>query len=101
MRFDTPIFFQSVKEKGEYDPETGNYAEDTVTEDKVMASVTDSSEETLKLVYGTIKQGCYTVRLQNIYRKPFDRIRIEDKLYRVDFSRKLRLKHIFVISEVQ
>ena len=100
MRYDTPIYFQTVK-KGEYDPETGNYAEDTVTEDKVFASVTDSRAETLNLVYGEIKQGCFTVRLQNIYRKPFNRIRIEDKLYRVDFSRKLRLKHIFVISEVQ
>lgn len=100
MRFDTPIYFQTVK-KGEYDPETGNYAEDTVTEDKVFASVTDSRAETLNLVYGEIKQGCFTVRLQNIYRKPFDRIRIGEKLYRVDFSRMLRLKHIFVISEVQ
>ncbi len=100
MRFDTPIYFQTVK-KGEYDPETGNYAEDTVTEDEVFASVTDSRAETLNLVYGSIKQGCFTVRLQNIYRKHFDRIRIGEKLYRVDFSRKLRLKHIFVISEVQ
>ena len=100
MRFDTPIYFQTVK-KGEYDPETGNYAEDTVTEDEVFASVTDSRAETLNLVYGAIKQGCYTVRLQNIYRKPFDRIRMGEKVYKVDFSRKLRLKHIFVISEVQ
>lgn len=100
MRYDTPIYFQTVK-KGEYDPDTGNYTEGKPTEDKVFASVTDSRAETLNLVYGEIKQGCYTVRLQNIYRKPFDRIRIEDKLYRVDFSRKLRLKHIFVISEVQ
>lgn len=101
MRYDTPIYFQSVKEKGEYDPETGDYAEDTVTEDEVFASVTDSTTETLKLVYGTIKQGSFTVRLQNIYSKPFDRIRIGKKLYRVDFDRKLRVKHIFVISEVQ
>lgn len=100
MRYDTPIYFQTVKE-GKYDPETGNYAEDTVTEDKVFASVTDSSTDTLNLIYGEIKQGCFTVRLQNIYRKPFDRIKIGEKLYRVDFSRKLRLKHIFVISEVQ
>jgi hypothetical protein len=100
MRFDTPIYFQTVK-KGEYDPETGNYAEDTVTEDKVFASVTDSRAETLNLVYGSIKQGSKTVRLQNHYSKPFDRIRIGEKLYRVDFSRKLKLKHIFVVSEVQ
>lgn len=100
MRYDTPIYFQTVT-KGEYDPNTGNYAEETVTEDEVFASVTDSSTETLKLVYGSIKQGCHTVRLQNIYRKPFDRIRMGEKVYKVDFSRKLRLKHIFVISEVQ
>ena len=100
MRFDTPIYFQTVK-KGEYNPDTGNYAEDTVTEDEVYASVTDSSTETLKLVYGTIKQGCFTIRLQNIYRKPFSYIRIGEKRYKVDFSRKLRLKHIFVVSEVQ
>lgn len=100
MRYDTPIYFQTVKE-GEYDPNTGNYAEDTVTEDEVFASVTNSTTATLNLVYGEIKQGSYTVRLQNIYRKPFDRIRIGEKLYRVDFSRKLKLKHIFVVSEVQ
>lgn len=100
MRFDTPIYFQTVK-KGEYDPDTGNYAEDTVTEDEVFASVTNSTTETLNLVYGSIKQGSYIVRLQNIYKKPFDRIRIGEKTYKVDFSRELKLKHTFVISEVQ
>ena len=100
MRYDTPIYFQTIK-KGEYDPDTGNYAEDTVAEDKVFASVTDSRAETLNLVYGELKQGCFTIRLQNIYRKPFSYIRIGEKRYRVDFGRKLRLKHIFVVSEVQ
>lgn len=100
MRFNTPIYFQSV-EQGEYNRDTGNYEPDTVTEEKRFASVTDSKTETLKLIYGDIKQGCLTVRLQNIYRKPFDKIRIGDKLYRVDFSRTLRTKHIFVVSEVQ
>ena len=101
MRFDTPIYFQTIKEKGKYNEATGNYDEDTVTEDEVFASVTDSRAETLKLVYGTIKQGCYTIRLQNIYRKPFAYIKIGEKRYKVDYSRKLRLKHIFVVSEVQ
>ena len=100
MRFDTPIYFQTV-EKGAYNPDTGDYAADTITEDEVYASVTDSRAETLNLVYGELKQGCYTIRLQNIYRKPFAYIRIGEKRYRVDFSRKLRLKHIFVVSEVQ
>jgi hypothetical protein len=101
MRFDTPIYFQRVIEEGSYNPETGNQDEDTVTEEGVYADVTESRTETLNLVYGEIKQGCLTVRLQNIYRKPFSRIRIGDKLYRVDYSRKLRTKQIFVVSEVQ
>ena len=100
MRYDTPVYFQTVT-KGEYNAETGNYAEETVTEDKFFASVTDSRAETLNIVYGELKQGSFTVRLQNIYRKPFTYIRIGEKRYRVDFSRKLRLKHIFVVSEVQ
>ena len=100
MRFDTPIYFQTVK-KGEYDRSTGNYKPDTVTEDECWASVTDSRTETLKMVYGEMKQGCKTIRLQNIYIKPFDKIRIGDKCYREDFSRKLRTKHIFVVSEVK
>ena len=100
MRFDTPVYFLTIK-AGEYNADTGNYEPDTVTEDKRWASVTDSKTETLKLIYGDIKQGCKTVRLQNIYRKPFDRIKIGEKSYRVDFQRHLRCKHIFVVSEVQ
>lgn len=100
MRYDTPIFFESVK-LGAYDSETGNYNNDVVTQDMVYANVTDSGVQTLNLVYGKLKQGCYTIRLQNIYRKPFDYIKIYDKRYTVDYSRKLRQKHILVVSEVQ
>ena len=100
MRYDTPIFFQSVTQ-GEYDSSTGNYGSDDVSEEQLFAAVTDSSTKTMQMVYGGFKQGCLTIRLQNIYRKPFDRIRVGDKLYREDFSRKLRTKHIFVVSEVK
>lgn len=100
MRFDTPIYLQSVKQ-GDYDKSTGNYKEDIITEDKIYASVTDSRTELLKFIYGKIKQGCVTVRLQNHYNKPFNRIRIGDVIYSVDYSRKLRKMHVFVASEVQ
>ena len=100
MRFDTPIYFQSVI-PGEYDASTGNYKEDTITEDKKLASVTDSKTELVNLIYGDIKQGCLTVRLQTHYEKPFSRIRIDDVLYSVDYSRKLRKMQVFVVSEVQ
>jgi hypothetical protein len=100
MRYDTPVYFQTIK-SGEYDASTGNYGEDIVTEEKRYASVTDTGIETLNIIYGEIKQGVKTVRLQNYYEKPFDRVRIGKKVYRVDRARPLRLKYTLIVSEVQ
>lgn len=99
MRFETPVYFQTIR--SEYIASSGNYGLSTVTEDVRYASVTCSNTETLNLVYGEIKQGSLTIRLQSHYDKPFDRIRIGDKFYRVDLSRTLRTKQTFVVSEVQ
>jgi hypothetical protein len=55
----------------------------------------------LRLIYGELKQGCLTIRLQNAYNKPFDRIRIGDSFYKVDRVRKLRTKQTFIVSGVQ
>lgn len=99
MRFDTPIHFQRIK--SEYVVETGNYGITTVTEEVRYASVTDVGAETLRLVYGELKQGCLTIRLQNAYDKPFDRIRIGDNFYKVDRVRNLRTKQTFIVSGVQ
>lgn len=100
MRFDTPVYFQTIK-AGEYDPTTGNRSEKTITEVERYASVTDTGDDTLNLIYGQIKQGAKTIRLQNHYEQSFDRIRIGKKTYRVDKARRLRVKHIFIVSEVQ
>ena len=97
MRYDTPIFFQRI-EHGEYNANTGNYDDDAIVEVKCWASVTDLGVDTLKLVYGDIKQGGLTVRLQRPYTQPFNNIRIGDKVYHADFSRKGKT---FVVSEVQ
>lgn len=99
MRFDTPVFFQRTNR--EFDASTGDYKISVVEEEKRFASVTASSVETLNLVYGELKQGSLTVRLQNHYSKPFDRIRIGEKVYRVDSARPLRIKFNLVVSEVQ
>ncbi|WP_239462925.1 hypothetical protein [Faecalicoccus pleomorphus] len=61
----------------------------------------DTQTEMLKLIYGDIRQGSLTVVIQNHYDQPFDNIRIGDKVYRVDRTRRLRVKQSFVISEVQ
>ena len=100
MRFDTPVYFQKIT-KGEYDASTGNYSNDIVEETLRYANVTDTGTQSLMLIYGTIKQGSLTVRLQNHYNEPFDRLRIGSAFYKVDSSKRLRMKHILIVSEVQ
>lgn len=99
MRYDTPVYFQKVT-SGAYDPKTGNYADDTVVETMRYASVMNTGEEQLKLVYDGPKQGSLTIQLQAHFTEPFDRIRVGEKVYSVDYSRELRTKHVFVVSEV-
>lgn len=97
MRYDKPVFFQCVQ-PGEYDKYTGDYSADTVVEVLKRASVTDSGTETLRLIYGEIRQGVKVIRLQRPYKGMFNRIRIGKKIYNVDLS---RCDQIFVVSEVQ
>lgn len=99
MRFDTPIYFQTVANV--YDETSGNYYESVASEEKRLASVTDTGDETLNLIFGEIRQGVKTVRLLNHYEKPFDRVRIGEKVYRVDKARNLRRMHTLIVSEVQ
>ena len=55
MRFDTPIYFQSVV-RGEYNATTGDYADDTAEEVERYASVSDTGTDTLTLVYGGLSK---------------------------------------------
>ena len=57
-------------------PNTGNYADDTVKETPRYASVMNTGEDTLRLVYDGPKQGSLTIQIQNHYEEPFDRIRV-------------------------
>ena len=100
MRYDTRIYFQRLI-PGKYHTDTGDYEDETVEETLRYASVTSSGKETLNLLYGDIKQDSRTIRLPGHYKEPFDRIRIDKKLYRADFTRELRAKQVFVVSEVQ
>lgn len=98
MRFSTPIYFQHIQST--YNATTGNY-EDTITETKRFASVTDAGEETMRLVYDGVKQGSKVIRLQRPFTSPFDNIRIGSSIYRVDKAKAPLTKHILVVSEVQ
>jgi hypothetical protein len=99
MRFDTPIRFQTYK-VGEL-LANGDYDKAVEESEQIWADVTDAGTETMNLIYGAFKQGAKVIRLQNHYNEPFDRIRIGDAVYRVDFERRLRTKHVFVASVAQ
>lgn len=100
MRYDKQIYFQKIKQSA-YNKDTGNYDESDPEEEMCWASVMDTGAEMINLVYGDIRQKSLTISLQNYYEKPFDQIRIGDTIYKVDLERKLRIKHIFIVSEIQ
>lgn len=100
MRYDTPVYFQKI-EQGEYNTATGDYGEPTINETEVYASIMDTRSEMMRLVYNGPMQGSLTIQLQNHYTEPFDRIRVGDLVYKVDYTRRLRVKQTFVASEVQ
>lgn len=100
MRYDTPILFRRLA-AGAYDPDTGDYNDDTYTDTKIYGSVMDTNTQTMNLVYGGIKQGSLTVHVQNHVDIAFDQLIIGNKKYRVDYTRRLRTKQSFIVSEVQ
>lgn len=100
MRYDTPIYFQNVKQ-GEYDVNTGNYGVEIIEEVKRYASVQNTSMQTLNIVYGDIRQESKTISLQTPYYDTFDRIRIGIRLYKVDSMNSHLTKQSFIVSEVQ
>lgn len=100
MRYDTEIYLQTIT-PGAYDPVTGDYADDTVEETEKYATVMDTRTETLRLLFGEIRQGCLTVSIQGHLSERPSRIRIGSKVYSVEWSRRLRHKEAFVIQEVQ
>ena len=98
MRYDTPIYFCTKKRT--YDKKTGNYTTEVVDETMRWASVMNTSEEKVQMIYGTLEQDSKTIQIQNHYDKPFEYIRIGEKKFKVDKEQKLRFKHVFVVSEV-
>lgn len=100
MRYDTPVYFRTFG-KDVYNISTGDYDQAAPVDVECMASVMDTSRETMRLVYGEIRQGSMTVQLQNHYDDPFDRIVIGGKVYTVDYCRRFRTKQTFLVSEEQ
>lgn len=100
MRYDTPIYFEKLS-PGVYDETVGDYGDPVVMSAKRLASVVNTSEKQMLLIYGGIRQGSKTISLLNAYVEVFDRIRVGTKLYTVDRRISLRTKQAFVCSEIQ
>ena len=100
MRYDTPIYFEKLS-PGVYDENVGDYGEPVVVSTKRLASVVDTSDKQMHLIYGGIRKGSKTISLLNAYGEVFDRIRVGSKLYTVDRRISLRTKQAFICSEIQ
>jgi hypothetical protein len=99
MRYDHYVYF-CTDGKSEYDPDTGDYTNTEPVKVKRPASISPTSDEKIQIIYGQMVQGSLTVQLQNQYNDPFDYILIDGKKYHVDRRKKLRVKDVFVASEV-
>ena len=100
MRYDTPIYF-CKSGVSTYNSGTGDYDTAAPVETERMASVMDTNEETMRLLYGQIRQGGLMIQLQNHYDDAFDYIRIGTKKYTVNLKRSLRIKQTLYVSEAQ
>lgn len=100
MRYDTTVYFQNII-PGDYNAETGDYNSDTIEETPVEASVMNTGTEMLRLIYDSISQESLTIQIQNHYDNPFSFIRVGDKQYKVDKRNRLRVKDVYIVSEVQ
>lgn len=99
MRYDKTITFVRETE-GTYNRNTGDYDDPEAQEVTRLASVVETSDEMMTLIYGKMKQGSITIHLQNPYTAPFSYIKYGDNKYRVDKAGAYRQKCYFVCSEV-
>src|SRR5690625_7899221 len=98
MRYATPIYFVK-KTEPVYDYETGDYIDGEPIKDELWANVSDTGAERMQLIYGALKQGALTVRIQGKYDEAFDYIEVDGKKYKVDAFRTFRNDQAFNLSE--
>lgn len=98
MRFDTPVTFRVVEDV--YNASSGNYTSTVTSEVIRYASVDNTTERMMTLVYGGAKQDSITARFQNHIADPYTDIVIGGKAYKVDYIAPKRVKEVFVLSRV-
>ena len=98
MRFDTPVTFKLVEDV--YDTATGNYTSAVTSEKVIYASVDNTTERMMTLVYGGVMQDSITARFQNHIDVTYTDIEINGKAYKVDYIAPKRVKDVYVLSRV-
>lgn len=97
MRADTLVKIVTLG-KMEYDYATGDHVQGESSIDEVYAYVSDTGTERMSVLYAGIKENALTVRLNQLYRKPFDHVEINGKQYTLDMRRHYRHKTVIEVS---
>lgn len=101
MRYDKVITL-CEENRGLYNEDTGDYDDvGDIYNEPIIASVCDASDQTVKLVYGEIREGVLMIHVPtNDIDIKTDYIMYKGKKYRIDKRRNLRFKTTFIVSEV-
>lgn len=98
MRYDKKIYF--VKEGEDvYDYDTGNYTAGEPIKEEAWSNVSDMGTQHQTLIFGALKQGALTIRIQNKHEQPFDYIEVDGQPYDVASTRTFRHDQAFEVSE--
>jgi hypothetical protein len=102
MRYDRKVWFVNESESV-YDEATGDYTDPVVERIFRLANITTTGEQSMVMLYGKIRQGAYTVRVQNGLEAPYQHIEVDSigNKYLVDSKKQLRNDLVLKVSESQ
>lgn len=83
MRYNKPFYFVSDVGK-HYDAELGEWVHGETSRVKKFADITAMSANRQQVIFGDVSNKRLVVRLQRVYRKPYDLLEIDGKSYQVD-----------------
>lgn len=83
MRYDKPFYFVSNVDK-HYDAELGEWVKGQTSRVKKYGNITAMSENRQQVIFGDVSNKRLIVRLQRVYREPYDLLEIDGKSYQVD-----------------
>ena len=99
---DDKVITPCEENRGLYNEDTGDYDDvGDIYNEPIIASVCDASDQTVKLVYGEMREGVLMIHVPtNDIDVKTDYIMYKGKKYRIDKRRNLRIKTTFIVSEV-